>query len=241
MCTVTIIPTSNSNFVLTSNRDEAPNRTSLAPEFYNVEGVKTLFPKDEQSGGTWVGVSQKHRVVCVLNGAFKPHLRKPKYRKSRGLVAKDLMIADDIESTIESYDFTDIEPFTIVIADWNTDLVFFELIWDGNQKHFTNLPLAPKIWSSSTLYNDVMKAERHMWFDNFIKTHALTADNLLEFHNEAGKNKPNYGVVMDRGFVKTTSITQIEKQGTTLHMAYENIHDKTVANQIFNLSQTINE
>ena len=71
MCTVTIFPLENNDFVLTTNRDEAPDRNSLEPSFYTFQGAKLLFPKDEQSGGTWVGVSEKKRVVCVLNGGFE--------------------------------------------------------------------------------------------------------------------------------------------------------------------------
>ncbi|MFT5892888.1 MAG: hypothetical protein ACI9Y7_003003, partial [Dokdonia sp.] len=35
MCTVTYIPKGNSNFILTSNRDEAVGRTTLVPDFYD--------------------------------------------------------------------------------------------------------------------------------------------------------------------------------------------------------------
>jgi hypothetical protein len=52
MCTVTIIPNEKDNFVLTSNRDEAPSRVSLAPDFYNINNTTLLFPKDEISNGT---------------------------------------------------------------------------------------------------------------------------------------------------------------------------------------------
>ena len=34
MCTVTLIPTGENNFILTSNRDEVINRKTLLPEFY---------------------------------------------------------------------------------------------------------------------------------------------------------------------------------------------------------------
>ena len=47
MCTVTIFAKGDNDFVLTSNRDEAPNRVSLPPDFYSVKNTKMLFPKDE--------------------------------------------------------------------------------------------------------------------------------------------------------------------------------------------------
>ena len=110
MCTVTIIPKNNTDFILTSNRDEAPDRIALAPEFYVVNDTKLLFPKDELSGGTWIGISEKNRVICVLNGGFEFHERKANYRMSRGVVAKDFLISEKITETIESYNFEDVEP-----------------------------------------------------------------------------------------------------------------------------------
>jgi hypothetical protein len=240
MCTVTIIPKGKQGFVLTSNRDEAPNRISLTPEFYTIEDVKVLFPKDKISGGTWIGISETNRVVCVLNGGFVLHERKPSYRKSRGIVANDLMICNDVVSMVETYNFEDIEPFTIVIADWNFGLKFYELVWDGKSKHFKELPLEPQIWSSSTLYTETMKKQRKQWFEQFKSQFELDADALMEFHKTAGAAYKDYGVVMNRGFVKTTSITQIEKQNDIVNMRFESIEDKVVINKVFNLPQVVN-
>ena len=241
MCTVTIIPKGENNFILTSNRDEAPNRISLAPDFYTVEGVNLLFPKDEVAGGTWIGVSDKNRMVCVLNGAFVSHERQSKYRLSRGVVAKDFMIADAIEKTLETYNLIDIEPFILVVVDWNISLAFYELVWDGTEKHITKLPNAPKIWSSSTLYSKGMKAERLQWFNAFKIENELNTSSLLEFHKTAGNDNMNYGVVMDLGFVKTTSITQVDKVGDVVNMRFESLHDKTVTNTVFKFPQVVNE
>lgn len=241
MCTVTIIPKGKNDFILTSNRDEAPNRISLAPDFYTIEGANLLFPKDELAGGTWIGISNRNRMICVLNGAFVRHERQAKYRLSRGVVAKDFMIAEIIENTLESYNLIDIEPFTMVIADWNETLKFYELVWNGTDKHVRLLPNEPKIWSSSTLYSNEMKAERLHWFNAFKNENELSASSLLEFHKTAGKDNMDYGVVMDRGFVKTTSITQIHKVGDAVDMRFESLHNKTVTNTVFKLPQVVNE
>lgn len=241
MCTVTIIPKGKNDFILTSNRDEAPNRTSSPPHFYSVNDVKLLYPKDELSGGTWIGISEKNRLVCVLNGGFVIHERLSNYKLSRGVVATDFLISDDIEKTIKDYNLTNIEPFTMVIADWNDALRFFELVWDGEQKHIQELPLESHIWSSATLYSEAMRNERLQWFDNFKSENTLKSDTLLKFHKTAGAGNEDYGVIMNRGFVKTTSITQVEKTNDTLKMHYENLQNKTVTDTVFNLPQTVNE
>ena len=241
MCTVTIIPKGETDFVLTSNRDEAPNRTSLPPEFYTINNTKMLFPKDELSGGTWIGLSEKNRVVCVLNGGFTYHKRKTEYRLSRGVVAKNMMTADNIETEVVTYNFEDIEPFTMVIADWNSSLKFYELVWDGNEKYFTKLPLGPKIWSSSTLYSEAMKAERFQWFEAFKSENELNSTSLLKFHKTAGHGNDDYGVVMNRGFVKTISITQIKKIDAIVKIQYQSLVDNTETSKTFNSPQIVNE
>ncbi|WP_044402572.1 NRDE family protein [Lacinutrix sp. Hel_I_90] len=241
MCTVTIFYKGNTDFVLTSNRDEAPNRTALAPDFYTINDTEVLLPKDEQSGGSWIGASNKNRVVCLLNGGFEIHNRKAEYRQSRGVVVKDLLSAKAIESAIQSYNFNDIEPFTLVIADWNTQLYFYELVWDGASVHFEKLPLATKIWSSSTLYTEEKKQARRKWFETFASKHKLSSKTLLEFHKTAGKGNDDYGVVMNRGFVKTTSITQIEKTGKVIEMRFSNLNTLETSVQLLNLQETIDE
>jgi len=240
MCTVTIIPTGESNFVLTSNRDEAPNRISLAPDFYSIKGTKMLFPKDKLAGGSWIGVSEKNRVLCVLNGGFVGHERQLEYRLSRGVVLKDLLACQDIIITIEDYDLHDVEPFTLVIADWNMHLKFLELVWDGATKHFKELPLKPRVWSSSTLYSEVMKEERKEWFEDFKSKSVLNAKTLMRFHETTEIENPEYGVIMDRGFVKTTSITQVEKINEAVDMRFSSFQDHSKHNQVFKFPHVIN-
>lgn len=241
MCTVTIIPKGKNDFILTSNRDEAPNRTSLAPDLYSVKNTKMMYPKDELSGGSWIGVSEKNRLICLLNGGFICHERKVEYRMSRGVVVTDLLACKNVVDGIAKYNLDDIEPFTLVIADWNAGLKFFELVWDGTQKHFTELPIESKIWSSSTLYTKAMKKERLNWFKGYKTENELDSKAMLKFHKTKGQDNDDYGIVMDRQYVKTTSITQIEKINTIIKMRFDNLQTNRSSIKSFQLSQTANE
>lgn len=241
MCTVTFIPQGSNDFVLTSNRDEAPNRISLPPELYTFDKTKMLFPKDEVAGGTWIGVSDKNRMICLLNGGFTYHERKQNYRLSRGTVVKYLLASSHVANAVKDYDLHDVEPFTLIIADWNDSLQLMELVWDGHRKHFTTLPLEPKLWSSSSLYSETMKTERFKWFKEFKKKNDLSSESLYRFHKTAGFGNANYGVIMDRGFVKTTSITQVEKTNDVIQMRYDNLKDKDQVSKKFKIHQVINE
>ena len=97
MCTVTYIPLGNSDFILTSSRDIPFARKKAAhPKKTTEDGVELYYPKDGKAGGTWIGTSAKNRLICLLNGGFKYHTSREKYTKSRGLIVKELLKADDI-------------------------------------------------------------------------------------------------------------------------------------------------
>ncbi|PVW17043.1 NRDE family protein [Marixanthomonas spongiae] len=233
MCTLTFIPTSNKGFILTSNRDEAPGRKTLPPKIYYENNTGLLFPKDELAGGTWIGVSDKKRLVCLLNGGFTAHERKDEYRMSRGIIVTHLLTVDDAVSEVKKYDFEGIEPFTIVMVDWSHHLRIFELVWDETDIHFSEKPLAPQIWSSSLLYTEKMKQKREQWFSGFLFENLRpTSEKILHFHKTAGEGNTESDVIMDRGFVKTKSITQVVKNDEVT-MRYEDLEKEAVFKESF--------
>ena len=226
MCTVTLMPFSSKNFVLTSNRDEAPGRETLAPEVYTEKGVKMAFPKDVVAGGTWLGISERNRLINLLNGGFKNHVRKPPYRLSRGVVVKELLAAEDFVKATEEFNFLDIEPFTLIVVEWQNELTFAEFVWDGGQKHLKNLPIAPQMWSSTPLYPSEVKKQRETWFEKLQKKENITPEGLLNFHTAAGKGDINNGLIMDRGFVKTRSISQVVVSEEKLTFFYHDLETR---------------
>lgn len=234
MCTITFIPKSNNDFILTSNRDEAPGRETFPPEIYEEDGVQLLYPKDAVAGGTWIGISDRKRVVCLMNGGFVAHERKSFYGKSRGLVVKDLLKAENAKQAIENYNFSEIEPFTAVLVVWEMELQLFQLVWDGEKHHFSEEPLAPHIWSSSPLYPEMLKKKREQWFSSFLleKVNA-SKDEMLYFHKNAGEGDVSSNLIMDRGFIKTKSITQIFKNNNAAEMRYEDLQTGVISNSVF--------
>lgn len=221
MCTVTYLPLDNSNFLLTSNRDETPLRKTLPPEVYVENGVEVTYPKDEVAGGTWVGKSEKNRVVCLLNGGFTKHKRNLPYAMSRGIIVKNILGANDAVEYINRLGLNNIEPFTIVIVDWNQSLKTYELVWDGTTKHFTELPQEPKIWSSSTLYTEDMKTLRKKWFTDWLQENSdYTKENILAFHKNDTLGTPEVSPKMKRNLVETVSITSIQKKEEIVTMNY---------------------
>jgi len=217
MCTVTFVPQGANKFILTSNRDEAPDRKTIAPQKYLVGDTELVYPKDAVAGGTWIGFSDKDRLICLLNGGFTKHERQESYRMSRGIIVTDILTSVDAIATIEAYDFNEIEPFTIVMVQWHNELQLHELVWDGTNAHFNEKPLAPHIWSSSLLYSQDVKAKREQWFSQFLMKQAKPSkEQLLDFHLTGGEGNSETDLVMDRGFVKTKSTTQVVNMDDTV-------------------------
>jgi len=224
MCTVTFLSLNNDDFVLTSSRDVPFSRKKAAfPKAFIEDGIELFYPKDGEAGGSWIGSSDKKRLICLLNGGFKNHTPKEFYVKSRGIIVKDLLKADDISLACKEIDLKNIEPFTLVIVEWDHHLFLFEFVWDGDQKHLRILPKEPRIWSSSTLYSDHMKEMRLNWFADWRKTSEMGKNSILEFHHKAGIGDPKIDITMKRPKVGTVSITQVFKDGDNIDWNYEEI------------------
>ncbi|MGY5849905.1 NRDE family protein [Salegentibacter sp. F14] len=228
MCTISLVPlnTQQKSFVLTSNRDEVIIRKTLPPEIVKFKDSKLIMPEDKKAGGTWIGGSTQKRVACLMNGEFKPHQRNEPYRLSRGIIVKDILAAEDGISAVENYDFYGVEAFTLIIADWEKELVFFELVWDEKIKHLRELEIQPHIWSSSPLYSKEVKAKRAEWFAKIMGR--LSPENILDFHHNAGEGDKEQDLVMDRGFLKTQSISQIIVKPCKLNFWYRDLETKKI-------------
>ncbi|MEP2936874.1 MAG: NRDE family protein [Gilvibacter sp.] len=230
MCTVSFVPLSNSDFILCSNRDESPSRKTLPPSKHEVNGVTALFPQDELAGGTWVGTSELGRVVCIMNGGFKPYDVHQQFARSRGLIVTEVLSAPSLDIYFKDLDLTGIAPFTLIVVLFQNKLALQEYIWDGAELHKKELPIETKIWSSRQLYSAEIAKLREHWFAQFLAQSQLDQSQLLSFHKEAGEGNPKTNLVMDRGFVKTTSISSFIKDNGQIRFRYEEIESGTVVN-----------
>jgi uncharacterized protein with NRDE domain len=211
MCTLTYIPLKK-GFIITSNRDEMALRPTAKPRAYDYHGQKLIFPKDEIAGGTWIAYSSRQRIACLLNGAFDTHVRKESYAKSRGLVLLEAFEYPDLNEFIEKVNLENVEPFTLLLIDFQQTFQFKELVWDGNNMHVRDIDNKnPGIWSSATLYSKENRALRRQWFDTWLKENKDKEDNkILDFHFFKHIQNPRINVVMkgEKG-LQTVSITQI--------------------------------
>jgi uncharacterized protein with NRDE domain len=219
MCTVTFIPLEDSIW-LASNRDEQLDRPqALLPCIYNIEGENILFPKDQKGGGTWIAAHESGNAAVLLNGALTAHQSSPPYRKSRGLVVLELIMAESLKKHFERYDFKDIEPFTVVLYEKNE---LFSGWWDGKEKKLQMLDeKQPHIWSSVTLYDSETVEKRNDLFNQWISENGNPGpEEIFDFHRYAGNDEGNNFICRSREkeiFTNSISVMQITGEETLFH------------------------
>lgn len=237
MCTVSYIPT-ETGFILTSNRDEKVIRPTDIPKNYHIKGSHLIFPKDLQSGGTWIALSpNESRIACLLNGAFENHTKKRSYKLSRGQVLLDSFVFPNAELFQAFMDFHDIEPFTLIMFENKSTPRLTELRWDGDQKHITKLDTSKtKIWSSATLYNQEIRQLREQHFQEWLQLNP--PQEILDFHRGSmGINKEN-DIMMEReNDLKTVSITQITQDNKGFSFKYIDLLSPKNKQQVFSYEQ----
>ncbi len=223
MCTVTYIP-GKEGFFLTSNRDEHITRgIALAPAIYTTGEAKLLYPKDPDKHGSWIAAKNNGDLVVLLNGAFVNHTKQKNYRKSRGLVLKEIIEAELPAHHYHTMDLDGVEPFTLILY---TSGELYECRWDGEEKHTTSISMnLPHIWSSTTLYDQTAANKRENWFSDWQRSdYPKTTNNILQFHKHAGEEDLRDGLVINRdGKMKTMSVTNISVMHGNITMTYEDL------------------
>jgi hypothetical protein len=222
MCTLTYLPL-QPGFILTHSRDEQALRpAALLPATYRIGEEPVAYPKDPQGSGTWIATSAR-LSVGLLNGAFRPHVPKPPYRHSRGLVVLDAFRANSINAFLDQYNCRGLEPFTLLLAEAGR---LAELRWDGTRTHIHERdPAQPHIWSSATLYSPNAMAQRWAWFCAWLAQNpAPTVESIRAFHSTAGAGNLHDGLLMNRGSgLFTLSLTTVLHQNGQSEMRYEDL------------------
>ncbi len=180
MCTVIFIPGKNQQH-FASLRDENTDRPlAIVPDLYTEGKITFLAPKDAKAGGTWVGVNEMGCVIILLNGGFEKHIVRGPYQKSRGLIVSELLISESPVVRWNTMELKEIEPFTLVI--WYKENLF-QLVWTGEEKKQIRLnEQISHIWSSATLYDSGVKANRKKLFERWIaNSPVINMESLMSF------------------------------------------------------------
>jgi len=224
MCTVTFLPDPQGGFILTSNRDEIILREKAEiPVVRKIDNQKIIFPRDPKGGGTWIALSEKGRAVCLLNGAFEPHVSAASYAKSRGLVVLESFRSEKAGDFFNQYSFEGVEPFTLLLTERKE---LWELRWDGKRKHILQLDSSrPGIWASVTLYPEEIRNKRERWFNSWLTQNDFSVESIRRFHRFGGEGDQRNDVVINRdNRMLTQSITSIVfSQNQNAQVIYEDL------------------
>jgi len=227
MCTVSFVPTAKGIFI-SSNRDEKSTRPiALPPKPIHTNNTTLYYPTDITSSGTWFIVNEEGDTGVLLNGAYEKHQPKAAYGKSRGSILPYLFQSENPLKALNKFDFNQVENCTLVLYV-NKQLV--EAIWNGVELSVTvKDEKLPYIWSSVTLYDTMMIAERRTWFNNFLyKNTEPSQQALIDFHTNTGKENKEFGLQMNRNnAMLTVSITSVAINKHVAQMQYTDILQKT--------------
>jgi hypothetical protein len=226
MCTVTYIPADTERFAITSNRDERENRPTQPPISVLRHGRNIHFPRDIESGGTWIATSEDGLTCCLLNGAFESHKRKNSYARSRGTVLLEMFNHDTIENAIKAVDLQGVEPFTLIMADHSESPDLVEFRWDEKRKYVKSLSREKSyIWSSATLYTKVVRQEREGIFNAWIRMNPNPeSQDILDFHgSRKGMDEANDLIMKRENGLRTVSITQVISTTENFKLSYKDM------------------
>lgn len=214
MCTVSYLPLNESSFILTHNRDEHFSRPIATPPTKH-EGShdSIIYPTDPQGLGTWIAGNQQY-TICLLNGGFEKHERLANYRHSRGLVVLDFFTFNSIDDFVRSYNFSNLEPFTLLIISHQPQEIHQIIVTHDEVHHKILAGNKPQIWSSSTLYDQPSKTKRTSWYHNLLKS--IPSDSrkaMIDFHKQPNDDNQEEGIKINRdNIIRTVSLTSIYKQ-----------------------------
>lgn len=220
MCTLTYIPTKE-GYIFTHNRDERSNRpTSKSFQTKELSNRTIYYPEDLEAHGSWIAFANDNTSACLLNGGNKTYVRKPPYRKSRGLVVLESFGFENPKEFYHNYDFEGIEPFTLLIRHSSG---LFQITHDLEKTTIkVHNPQETNIWSSTTLYTKEVRDKRKKWFSDWLaQSSELSPSNIQAFHNSAGDGDSENDLVMSRwGILQTMSITQIAVSDLSALLTY---------------------
>lgn len=212
MCTVSYLPL-DKGYIITSNRDESPDRAVDVMSKAEINGQNVWFPKDPGAGGSWFAFSDAGDCACLLNGAFEPFDPTLKFEFSRGLVLLESFRYRDISKFADQFDFSRTAPFTLVLTRGE---LLHQVIWDGHVSHYTLLDsTTTHFWSSVTLYPESVRKWRKNLFDAWLSEHKnYDQQEIMSFHQFGSGTDTHDGFVMNRDeIVKTLSISSVAHNG----------------------------
>lgn len=191
------------------NRDEADARAEAGERLESTANgeLKTWWPVDSVSQGTWFGVRGDGLVAAILN-RYQGSSAAP--RRSRGLIIPLVLARAPTESLaafIKAKDWSDFAPFDLVLVHGQQLLKFS---WENGSLELQEASSEqPYFLSSSSLQYEESLRIRRMAFEQFIMRPEISPESVIEdLHRQPHLQNPSLGFLMRRPGGRTKSISQ---------------------------------
>ncbi len=230
---------------LVTNRDERHSRAVAKPPTMRTCGDRqAVMPIDPISDGTWVAMNDAGLAITLLNlnpptPPYSSHAPSDSPNssdasesgaalQSRGGIIPRLMAhasVDDALADVDSFDTSIYAPFTLVLVN---DRHVGHVRWDGQRLTIEPSQLAdgPRMFTSSGLGDHHVELPRRALFDQMIRHHDFTPDELVatqdSFHRHRWPDRPHLSVCMRRDDARTVSMTVVERLANRMRMTYYN-------------------
>jgi hypothetical protein len=226
VCTVSVVPTIR-GFRLACNRDEHRLRPLALPPFVRPAGARrSCWPRDPQSGGTWIGVNDMGLAIVLLNRAPTDVVGAVVPTISRGVLIPSLLRLSSIENAMQQIlrrlsvtgGTGAFAPFALVMVQRHRTAV---LEYRAGKASVTAGRLArPVLVTSSSLGDEIVDRPRRRLFAALMKSsrHALQAQ--ARFHRHYWPDRPHVSVRMSRADAATVSHTIVDVSGTRITLSY---------------------
>jgi hypothetical protein len=238
MCTLSLVSSIDGGALrVVMNRDERRLRAAALPPFVSkVGGRRSIFPVDNQEGGTWIAVTDAGLLFALLN-AHDDTTRAVAGRSdrvSRGTVIPRVIGAadlDGVEALWASLDRGGLAPFRLVVSSLDGSRLF---------DHSTTLPTGSAMrrveWDgpgtrpadmfcSSSADERVAVRERGDLFAHLMTTDTDPWRAQDRFHQHSWPDRRHVSVLMSRPDACTVSRTEVVITANWIGLRYAPIVD----------------
>jgi hypothetical protein len=230
MCTISLVPHGR-GVRLVCNRDELRTRPLAEPPAWRRAGaLRALWPRDPESGGTWIGLNTAGIGMAVLNrnprAAGKP-LEAP---VSRGSIIPDLLRFGGIDAVLDAVArlrAADFEPFTLVVVERGTVAAIQHR---GDRISIAARPLdRPLVFTSSSLGDHLVERPRRELFRRLVERAPSPLGGQAAFHRHRWPRRPEISVWMTRPDAMTVSRTVVDLRRGDMQLHYVPLADEILA------------
>lgn len=222
MCTVTVIDLPDAGWRVACNRDELRSRPPATPPTVSeVHGTAALFPRDNPSGGTWLGVNPFGLVATLLNvNPFEP-VEMPADAPSRGEIIPLLLDAENVPAALRSiaeHGLTAYAPFRLVLLD-DTHVVTVRQLRGAVDISPLEPRDRPLMYTSSGLGDHLVEGQRTDLFREWSRQR-WNAARQDAFHAHSWEEWPELSVNMSRTDACTVSFATVTVTSEQVTMDY---------------------